>query len=346
MWKDKKFIGRSIAGCMALGLLALTPVPGQAAEKLDVFTASTGFLYVTAYIAKQMGYFSDAGLDVTISDVGGGSNAVAALVGGSAQIGDVGLKNMSKPVERGISLKAIGTGINGFPNALVVRDDWAKKAALPATATLQQRMAMLKNATVAVQDVGGSSGGFVRYLLAEAGLPNNFVTVINMESNAGQLASLKARRIDAFVNTSPIWERAVTDGYGVDLVLPSRDMESLKGMAYIIQAVPEAFLKSHRETVKKYLIGIRRAQLLAQREPEKAKHAFRDYLASLTTAEATPDNVMDVMWAKSADSIPKDLVLQPEAIKEARAFFKIGPELTDAQLIDNSLAREVMASVK
>ena len=91
----------SIASALLVALvLAWLPMAAAAADKVRVVTSSTGFLYSTAYIAKQMNYFADEGLDVSIADGGGGSNAVAAVVGGSADIGVVGIKNMSEAVKR------------------------------------------------------------------------------------------------------------------------------------------------------------------------------------------------------------------------------------------------------
>lgn len=42
--------------------------------------------YAPLTIAERLGFFKDAGLDVEIIDVGGGSKALQALVGGSADI--------------------------------------------------------------------------------------------------------------------------------------------------------------------------------------------------------------------------------------------------------------------
>lgn len=329
------------------GLLAAAAfLPAHAADKISVVTSNTGFLYATAYIASQMGYFKEADLAVTIEDGGGGSNAVAAVVGGGSHIGIVGIKNMSEAVRRGIDMKAIGTSTNGFPLALIYRSDMVKKAGLAPTASLRERVAVMKGGTIAVQDIGGSSGQFVRFVLSEAGAPSNHVTVINLGSNAGQLASLKARKIDGFTGVSPGWESAVADGYGTDLVIAARDIGAIKDMNYMIQAVRGDFLKKNAGAVERYLASLRRAQLLLKRDPARAKKAFYDYLASLTSSEPIPERLRDLMWAGNIDSVATVLVLEPKAIKTAREFFKIDPKVTDDQLVDNTLAAKVTQSVR
>src|SRR5258708_21115678 len=60
-----------------------------ALEKKDVHIAVGGkasLYYLPITIAEQLGYFKDEGLNVTISDFSGGSQALRAVVGGSADV--------------------------------------------------------------------------------------------------------------------------------------------------------------------------------------------------------------------------------------------------------------------
>src|ERR1017187_8932585 len=66
------------------------PAHAQGAlEKTKVHIAVGGksaFYYLPLTIAEQLGYFKAEGLDVTISDFAGGSTALRAVVGGSADV--------------------------------------------------------------------------------------------------------------------------------------------------------------------------------------------------------------------------------------------------------------------
>src|SRR6266581_4752461 len=58
-------------------------------EKKDVHIAVGGkasLYYLPLTIAEQLGYFKNEGLNVTISDFAGGSQALRAVVGGSADV--------------------------------------------------------------------------------------------------------------------------------------------------------------------------------------------------------------------------------------------------------------------
>src|SRR5258707_2457048 len=60
-----------------------------ASEKKDVHVAVGGkasLYYLPLTIAEQLGYFKDEGLNLTISDFAGGSQALRAVVGGSADV--------------------------------------------------------------------------------------------------------------------------------------------------------------------------------------------------------------------------------------------------------------------
>ena len=76
----------------------------MAAEQLRVAVSSTSLFFASAYVAKQMGYFDENGLDVTIIDVGSGSNVIASVVGGSAEVGIAGIRNISQGIEKGQSV--------------------------------------------------------------------------------------------------------------------------------------------------------------------------------------------------------------------------------------------------
>src|SRR5437667_2719425 len=73
-------------------LIAVWPAFARAQgalEKKDVHVAVGGkasLYYLPLTIAEQLGYFKEEGLNLTISDFAGGSQALRAVVGGSADV--------------------------------------------------------------------------------------------------------------------------------------------------------------------------------------------------------------------------------------------------------------------
>src|SRR3974390_767537 len=80
---------RPVLSCaVALFMLPLAAL-AQTIEKKDVHIAVGGqasFYYLPLTIAEQLGYFKGEGLNVKISDFSGGSEALRAVVGGSADV--------------------------------------------------------------------------------------------------------------------------------------------------------------------------------------------------------------------------------------------------------------------
>ena len=203
---------------VAASILSLMSSVAPAAEQVRVAVSSTSLFFASAYVAKQMGYFEGAGLDLSIVDVGSGSNVIASVVGGSAELGIAGIRNISQAVEKGQSLRAFGSCLKGFPNFLIVRKGFLEEAGLKPDSPLAARIASLKGKTVAVNDIGGSAGDFVRELLKRGELGARDAVLINISNAPGRLAALKAKRIDALVGYAPEPETAMLEGYGEILI--------------------------------------------------------------------------------------------------------------------------------
>ena len=165
---------------------------------------------------------------LSIIDVGSGSNVIASVVGGSAEVGGAGIRNISQGVEKGQALKAFGSSLKGFPNFLVVQKGFLEQNGLKPDSPLSARIASLKGKNIAVNDIGGSAGDFVRELFRRAGLGERDAVLINISSTPGRLAALKAKRIDALVGYAPEPETAMLEGYGEILINSATDIPEIR----------------------------------------------------------------------------------------------------------------------
>src|SRR5436190_17725539 len=75
----------------AVALLLALPMGAQA-QKLETTKVrlavggKTSLYYLPLTVTERLGYFKEAGLDVEISDLQGGSKSLQALIGGSADV--------------------------------------------------------------------------------------------------------------------------------------------------------------------------------------------------------------------------------------------------------------------
>ena len=334
------------AGLLA-ATLAATGFSGSAcaADKLTVTTATSSIIFSVAYIAQQQGYFKAEGLDVDVVDGNGGGNAVAAVVGGSAQIGIVGIKNASQAVVKGQPLKIIGSAVRGFPQTLVLQKQLFEDAHLKANATAAEKGVLLRNRIIAVTDIGGSTGDLARFVLQQANIPVDQVRLINMPSIQGQLAALKAKRIDGFVNSAPASELAQAAGYGVELINPSRDLKDATDFEYTLPVARADFIKAHPDQIEHFLRAMQKAMDLIRSNPTAAKTAAYAFLAQQAETNSTyPEAIRDAAWKNTLPYFPDSVALDPKKLAAARSFFTISDQAPDTVLVDNTLALKVAKS--
>jgi NitT/TauT family transport system substrate-binding protein len=194
-----------IAAAAAFGL-ALGGAAQAQPEKKDVHIAVGGkasFYYLPLTIAEQLGYFKDEGLDVKISDFAGGSVALRAVVGGSADV-------VSGAYEHTINLQSK----KQYFRAFVLQGRLPQIAFGVATAKAGQVKSFkdLKGLKVGVSAPGSSTHNLVKQLLVKGGLdPNKDVSVVGVGLGAQAIAAIKSGQIDAISNTDPVMTKLEQD---------------------------------------------------------------------------------------------------------------------------------------
>ena len=187
-----------IAAAAAFGLALAASAQAQL-EKKDVHIAVGGkasFYYLPLTIAEQLGYFKDEGLNVKISDFAGGSVALRAVVGGSADV-------VSGAYEHTINLQSK----KQYFRAFVAQGRLPQIAFGVASAKAAQFKSLkdMKGMKVGVSAPGSSTHNLVKQLLAKAGLdPNKDVSVVGVGLGAQAIAAIKSGTIDAISNTDPV----------------------------------------------------------------------------------------------------------------------------------------------
>jgi NitT/TauT family transport system substrate-binding protein len=180
--------------------LQLFPVfaHAQALEKKKVSIAVGGknlFYYLPLTIAEQRGYFKDEGLDVEISDFAGGSRALQAVVGGSADV-------CSGAFEHTISLQNKGQFFRAF--ALQGRAPQIVLAVSTKTFDGYKTPTDLKGKKIGVSAPGSSTNMMVNFFLAKHGLKASDVSIIGVGTGAGAVAAMRSGQIDAMSNLDPV----------------------------------------------------------------------------------------------------------------------------------------------
>jgi NitT/TauT family transport system substrate-binding protein len=241
---------------VALGFtLAFFPA-GYAAplEKPSIRLAVGGktlVAYLPLTIAERLGYFTKEGLAVEINDFQGGSKALEALVGGSADVVCGAYEHTIYMAAKGISIKAVALQANSFGLVVGIAKD--KAAAYHAVRDL-------KGMKIGVTGPGSASAIGLRMLLGKAALTADDVAIIGVGGGAAAVAAVKAGRIDAIANFDPVMSLLARDG-AIRTILDTRkreDLDYLYGGPFAASAfyVDARFAQRNPETVQAFVNAV------------------------------------------------------------------------------------------
>jgi NitT/TauT family transport system substrate-binding protein len=184
----------------ATGAVAAFPalLHAQALDKPKLTIAVGGknlLYYLPLTIAESLGYFKAEGLDVTIADFAGGSRALQAVVGGSADV-------VSGAFEHTLNMQVKGQRMRAF--ALQGRAPQIVLGINPKTMPAFKGVADLKGKKIGVTAPGSSTNVLANFVLAKAGLKASDVSIIGVGAGSGAVAAMRSGQIDAMSNLDPV----------------------------------------------------------------------------------------------------------------------------------------------
>ncbi len=185
-----------VAGTALVALPAL--VRAQTVEKAKLTLAVGGknlLYYLPLTIAESLGYFKDEGLDVTIADFAGGSRALQAMIGGSADV-------VSGAFEHTINMQVKGQRLRAF--VLQGRAPQIVLGVNPKTMPNFKNIAELKGKKLGVTAPGSSTNVLANFVLGKAGLKPGDVSIIGVGAGSGAVAAMRSGQIDAISNLDPV----------------------------------------------------------------------------------------------------------------------------------------------
>ncbi len=227
------------AGLLAVVLgLALAGAP----EKKNVTIAVGGkslVVYLPLTVAEQLGYFADEGLNVRIEDFKGGSAALKALLGGSADLVVGYFDHIVRLQAQGRDLEGVAL-MGKYPGLVLgVRTELAGKVKTPAD---------LKGLKVGVTKPGSSTNYFVFYLLAKEGMKPSDVAIIGVGGGSSAIAAVERGQVDAISHVEPVITTLEKRGK-IKVLVDTRNKEGAE--AVFGGPYPAATLYTHRAFVEK-----------------------------------------------------------------------------------------------
>jgi sulfonate transport system substrate-binding protein len=340
-----KRLMRTLAA-LAVGLTMAVGASAQAPEKKKITIAVGGkslFYYLPLTVAERQGYFKDEGLEVEIPNFAGGSQALRALVGGSADMVSGAYEHTINMVAKKQPIKAVVLQARYSSMVLLLPKDKAAK---------YKGGRDLKGMKIGVTAPGSSTNMFVNNLLAKDGLKPSDVVIVGVGTGSGAVAAMEKGEIDGLVNLDPVVTQLESTGKFVSVV----DTRTEKGMKEVyggdyhasVIYIQDDFIKKNPNTVQAVVNAMVRAnRWIAKATPQQIVDLMPDeYKAGNPTLykDGLLKNMIGYsedgqMTLKAAENVYKVLVQFEPSVKDAGKM-----DLT--QTFDNTFARKAAAKYR
>jgi NitT/TauT family transport system substrate-binding protein len=187
-------VRRVVAGLAALALLTGAAVAQGAKPKVSIAVGGAGCLcYLPTVLAKQLGEYDKAGVEVELINFKGGSQALQAVIGGSADV-------VSGYFDHCVNLAAKNQALQSF----IVYDRYPGMVLVVSPQHKDiSSVKDLAGKPIGVSAPGSSTDFFLKYLLNKAGVDPNSVGVVGIGLDATSVASMEQGRVHAAVMLDP-----------------------------------------------------------------------------------------------------------------------------------------------
>lgn len=210
-----------LAGVSGLAMSLPSLGRAQELEKKNLTIAVGGkalIYYLPLSIAEAKGFFNDEGLEVKVADFAGGSKALQAVVGGSADV-------VSGAFEHTINLQSKGQFYRAFVQqgrapAIVLA---VSKKTMPD----YKSPADLKGKKIGVTAPGSSTNMMVNFFLEQHGLKPSDVAFIGVGAGAGAVTAMRTGQVDAMANLDPVIGTLVKDD-AIQIIADTRTVADTK----------------------------------------------------------------------------------------------------------------------
>ncbi|WP_102223778.1 ABC transporter substrate-binding protein [Acidimangrovimonas sediminis] len=182
-----------VAGAAALALAGTAQAEDAPTVKLAIGGAGC-LCYLPTVLAKQLGMYKKAGLNVDMVNFKGGSQALTAVIGGSADVVSGYFDHTVELAAKHQKLKSFVV-YDKFPGLVLVVS--------PKETGKITSVKDLKGKNVGVSAPGSSTDFFLKYELGKAGLKPDAAAVIGVGLGGTAIAAMEQGRIDAAVMLDP-----------------------------------------------------------------------------------------------------------------------------------------------
>jgi len=276
---------------MMLFAFATSALAGKT-EKITIVQPAFLVPWLPIYLADQLGYFTDEGLEVSFTTVMGGHNVRAAVISGSAHFGLTGYEQVLSTYEQGKSSKMIMT--------TTLKHPWSYIGTKGV-----KSIADFKGKNIDGGLEGSSYRSFARAVVKFGGLdPDKDVTFVNI-ARGSELAALENGQVAGVLGIDMMKIELIKRGFPL-LVDMTDDVQHKKVLGYdvyplFVVMVSDDYINKSPENVQKFTNAVVRAMYWQkENSAEKITQTVKPHFSQADEAVFT-ENIRHNLKALSFD---------------------------------------------
>src|SRR6266705_4228859 len=307
----------SPTGSAAVTTATPTPAPIKVRAAYGNVTPAN----LAPFYAKEKGIFLENGLDVDLSLIDGGGKSMAALLGNSVDIAQLGGTEAMSAYVGGGDIEALALFVPVSP--------WVLMA--PACYTGPND---LKGKVVGVASKGGSSEVAAVQQIERLGLKTSDVTILATGSVANLTSAMLANQVYAGPGHPPDTAALFKAGYKVIMDLAAQNVPAVENCTI----VTKKYLNDHKDVMQKYVDSLIQA-IVAMKKDKPGTIPVMQKLLNVTDQEAlaqTYDYYVTQIFPVYPTVATKEWLYSRDELAKTNAAVK---DLDVTKVIDNSFVK-------
>jgi ABC-type nitrate/sulfonate/bicarbonate transport system substrate-binding protein len=300
--------------------IAVPRIARSAPQSLEVGQIGNSVAFFPMFAAQQLGYFKDAGLDVTTTALSSGTLVGTAVTSNSIDIGNSVITDVFSLLKAGRPVKIVGSLVNAYYIDIVVSNQFLDATKLTRASKLPDKINALRGKRLGITGPGSGTQALVDYLFRTQNLdPTRDVELVNVGVDQGSiLQTMKTGRIDAVSFAWPLTMIAETLGVGKGFIEPAAgDVPAMRDQIQGVMYVKPDLLAKRQDAVAAYVHAIARAETAIHKDTGRARSLLKQYDAALS------DPAIDALLAAYLPVLPQKPDIEPLSYERALEFHRL-----------------------
>jgi ABC-type nitrate/sulfonate/bicarbonate transport system substrate-binding protein len=307
----------AVAGAAAT--VAFPSIARSATQSLQVGQIGNSVAFFPIFVAQQLGYFKDAGLDVTSTQLSSGTLVGTAVTSNSLDIGNSVITDVYALLKANRPVKIVGSLVNAYYVDIIASNQFLDASKLSRASKLADRINGLKGKRVGITGPGSGTQALVDFLFRTQNLdPTRDVELVNVGADqAAVLQTMKTGRVDAVSFAWPLTMIAETAGIGKGFIVPASDVPAMHNQIQGVMYVKPDMLTKRQDAIAAYVHAIGRAEAVLHKNPAQARSLLKQSNPALS------DPAADALLAAYLPVLPQKPDIEPLSYERALEFHRL-----------------------